>query len=82
MLDIKRKMLITKDTIDRGWSMLDIKMKTNMRQCHSSLSMLDIKIKILLKKETMQFSLIYVGHKNENVVKKGHNRFSVHLRWT
>ena len=27
-------------------------------------------MKISLKKETIQFSLIYVGHKNENVVKK------------
>ena len=57
-------------------------MKTNIGQCYSSLSMLDIKIKILLKKETIQFSLIYVGHKNDNVVKKGHNLISVDLCWT
>ena len=31
--------------------------------------MLDIKMKMLWKK-TIQFPLIYVGHKNENVVKK------------
>ena len=28
--------------------------------------MLDIKIKMLLEKDTIDFPLIYVGHKNEN----------------
>ena len=39
--------------------------------------MLDIKRKMLLTKDTIDFLCIYVGHKNENVVRKRHNIFSV-----
>ena len=37
--------------------------------------MLDIKIKLLLEKDTREYPLIYVRHRNENVVKKRRNTF-------
>ena len=81
MLDIKRKMLITKDTIDFLF-MLDIKIKMLLEKDTIDFPLIYVGHKNENKYETMPFIFIHVGHKNKNTVKKRDNAIFVDLCWT